>query len=568
MYRYGILFMLMMMIWPVSAPASQQGEHPRLHIVNRGTAEALLYYGDRPALAFGHSHQRTLSQLGPGSPMDIQEWVQWAAQFKMTNLRSYPPSRIASDGSLDLFKRASSGRFDLTQFNPEYFLELRRVCELLREHGIIVHLQLWQAVAWKKSWDILYYNPKNNVNPDISRNAGPGEFVTTRNPVLLSHQKEYVRQVLDATGDLGNVFYDIMNEIGNGVGTSERWVEEIIDTVRKWERDNGLEVLLTLNDEGGMRMGEFSLRNPRLDLLIKDLGRYDEHVQARAKYRKPTIGVRNIDYNSATGQRTYFFAERDLDRTSNASFQSRGRRCWWRMFMALVQSNGAYSDVTHEMRKRDLQAEHSVLYFKNFIASLQDYGQLRISPQAIASAPGAVSYCLQSTREVVVYCEAPNGRAGLDFPAGVLRLKELMLQDGEHTAVVYDPATGASREEAVVVSQGRLEMQLPGFTDDIAVHIVNSQVQIPSDPPVEAPRDETPREPAPGNGGSGDDDLPREPGGEPHTPGAGPGGSTGGGCTMSPGGPIGLELLLTAALLPFMFMVRRLGRLNRADSRS
>ena len=48
-----------------------------------------------------------------------------------------------------------------------------------------------------------------------------------KNPILLDHQKQYVKKILDATGDLGNVFYDLMNEIGNGTGISEDWVREI-----------------------------------------------------------------------------------------------------------------------------------------------------------------------------------------------------------------------------------------------------------------------------------------------------------------------------------------------------
>jgi hypothetical protein len=35
----------------------------------------------------------------------------------------------------------------------------------------------------------------------------------------------------DLSWYLGNVFYDIMNEIGNGTGTSEQWVWEIIKTI-------------------------------------------------------------------------------------------------------------------------------------------------------------------------------------------------------------------------------------------------------------------------------------------------------------------------------------------------
>jgi hypothetical protein len=472
-----ISILLMTMMWPITSQARQQ-EVPRLKIVNKGTADARLSYGDKPVFAFGPSHQGTFSHLGPKASRDITRWISWAVRFRMTNLRSYPPARITHDGSLKPFLPAgpSSNRYDLTWFNLRYFQELRRVCGMLRDNGIIVHLQFWQAVAWKTNrqdrWDRNYYNPVNNVNPDIAKNAGPGEFVTMKNPVLLAHQKEYVRQVLDATGDLGNVCYDIMNEIGNGIGKSEAWVNEIIATVRQWEKDNGHQVLLTLNDEGGMRMGEFSLSNSGLDLILMDLGRYDEHVQARKKYRKPTIAVRNIDYDHVTGQRTYFFGNNDLDRTSDTSLQSRGRRVWWRMFMALVQSNGGYSDVTHEQRKQDLQAERAVLSFKNFVDTVQDYAALRISPEAIESAPGGSTYCLQSGREAIVYSEAPSGRAGISYKAGTLKLRNLAMADGEHKVFIYDPLTGAASEKKATVTGGRAQIDLPGFTDDIAVHLI------------------------------------------------------------------------------------------------
>jgi hypothetical protein len=558
------------MVWPLFAQASP-GEQ-RLRIVNKGTADARLYYGDKPVFAFGPSHQGMLRDLGSGSDLDIYEWAQWAAQYKITNIRSYPPTRLGPSGPLRTFLPAGSNskKLDLTKFNPEYFQELRRACEMLKDNGIIVHLQLWQSVGWKNNywdrWDSNYYNPVNNVNSDISKNAGPGEFVTMKNPVLLAHQKEYVRHVLDATGDLGNVFYDIMNEIGNGVGKSERWVNEIIASVRQWEKENGHQVLLTLNDEGGMRMGEFSLSNPGLDLALKDLGRYDEHVQTRNKYKKPTIAVRNIDYNYATGKRTYFFGNNDLDRTSDSSLQSRGRRVWWRMFMALVQSNGGYSDVTHEQRKRDLQAEHAVLYFRDFVDSIQDYPALRLAPNVIAAAPGASAYGLQSNREVVIYCEAPSGRAGINYSAGLLKLKELKLKDGEHTAVIYDPATGTSWEETAAVQQGRTELELPKFTDDIAVHIVSQSEENAEEPVAEKPKDEPvvedPKEADPGDNEDVKGDPSLGTGGESTDPisepdDGGSGGGGGGGCTMNPEGTVGIELLLLTAALPLLMWRRR-----------
>ena len=39
-----------------------------------------------------------------------------------------------------------------------------------------------------------------------------------KNSILLEHQKKYVQKILDVTADLGNVYFDIANEIGNGTG--------------------------------------------------------------------------------------------------------------------------------------------------------------------------------------------------------------------------------------------------------------------------------------------------------------------------------------------------------------
>jgi hypothetical protein len=318
-----------------------------LEIIRNNVNQALLLYDSKPVIAFGASPQGILQSLSSKSGSnEFNDWLEWAIKFRIKNVRSYPPSSLENYPENNIFhiSKNESGKVDLDLFNDNYFDELRKVCGLLKEQKIIVHLQLWQAVSWKKEWDTHYYNPTNNVNPDISMHAGPGEFVTMKNPVLLTHQKEYVRKILDATGDLGNVFYDIMNEIGNGTGTSEEWVWEIIKTVRDWEKERKKKVLLTLNDGGGSKMGEFSLKCKGLDLIVKDLGRYDEHVEAKYRYGKPTISVRNIDYNYKNKQRLYFFGEYNLEVNKDKDLQTRGRKYWWRMYMAGVQIAGGYAD--------------------------------------------------------------------------------------------------------------------------------------------------------------------------------------------------------------------------------
>ncbi len=333
--------------------ASGAGEAPRLRVVEAGTESAWVAYGDAPAFGYGISPQTILMKLPPGDApdpdIDFRDWADWAGDHGVTIARSYPPSRIVGPRWLDLFERSAedSSRFDLRRFDERYFTRLREACTSFRDRGIFVHFQLWQAVAWKKNWDTCYYNPENNVNSDLSRHAGPGAFVIdpASNPLLVAHQKAYVRRLLDATGDLGNVFYDVMNEIGNGTGVNGKWVEAILDEIEDWERGRGIDVLVGLNDEGLDRdVTGHSLSNPRLDVAFLDLGRWDQHVEARCAHRKPTFGVRNIDWNPETGKRFYFAGEYDLSISPDPTLHDRSRRMYWRMFLAKVQMNAGYAD--------------------------------------------------------------------------------------------------------------------------------------------------------------------------------------------------------------------------------
>jgi hypothetical protein len=445
----------------------------------------IIYYRNRVLLSYGPSPQNILTNLPEGDGNNITDWVEWAEKFKINHVRSYPPSSLVSEPAENIFQKSklSAGKFDLERFNENYFDELRKACLLLNEKGFIVNLQLWQAVYWKKAWDTCYYNPENNVNPDISRHAGPGEFVTMENPKLLDHQKNYVAKILDATADIGNVFYDIMNEIGNGTGTNEEWVWEIIKKINEWEKINNINVLVTLNDEGGNRMGRFSLECPGLDLIIKDLGRYDEHIEAQLKYKKPTISIRNIDYDYDTKNRSYFAGEDNLEINTDSNLQIRGRKYWWRMFMAGVQIAGGYADAApmFDLPMFDLkdkptyrintEAEKNFFNFKRFIDQVRGYKTLKPTTGVLSNHPVANSYCLQSTDQALIYLESPNGKAGFSYDRSPANLNKLLLTDGTYKGLFYFPDSGRTQTFSIQMIGGKGKLLIPDFKDDLAIFI-------------------------------------------------------------------------------------------------
>ena len=470
-----------------------------LAIQKNGDNRPILTYNGKAVLAFGPSPQNLLTYLPKGNGNDFRDWIKWAQKYKINHVRSYPPSMKVDEPSLNIFKRSAenSDKFDLRLFNNAYFDELRKACKIFKEHGFIVHLQLWQAVHWKKAWGRSYYNLKNNVNLDISAHAGPGEFVTMKNKALLDHQKIYVKKILDATGDLGNVFYDIMNEIGNGTGKSEKWVWQMINSINEWEVQNGYDVLITLNDEGGRRMGDFSLKFPGLDLIVKDFGRYDEHVESQTEYGKPSISVRNIDYDYEIENRLYFFGKYNLEVNTDASLQTRGRKYWWRMFMAGVQIAGGYADAHQEEGMKwflnrifnkfglnpifklnykssyrvNTDSETNFSKFRNFVDKLKYYDTLIPSTNVLSGHPVKNSYILQSNVQAIIYLESPNGRSGYNYKKQLANFKNLSLSDGNYNGQFYFPENGRTEDFSIQIIANKGRISLPNFGDDLAIFI-------------------------------------------------------------------------------------------------
>jgi len=167
-----------------------------------------------------------------------------------------------------------------------------------------------------------------------------GEFVTMKNPVLLRHQKEYVRKILDATG-IWEMFLRYHEWNRNGTGTNEEWVWEIIKTVRDWEKEKKVRSYWLWTTKAEEIWGVLPGMQ-RIGLDRKRSCRYDEHVEAKQRYGKPTISVRNIDYNYKNKNDCTFSGNIILKWIKIKIFR-RGRKYWWRMYMAECKSQ-RYAD--------------------------------------------------------------------------------------------------------------------------------------------------------------------------------------------------------------------------------
>jgi len=117
--------------------------------------------------------------------------------------------------------------------------------------------------------------------------------------------------------------------------------------------------------------------------------------------------------------------------------------------------------------------EKDALVLRSFWESLHDYGNLWFRGR-IEEGPGAHRYVLSSPREAVLYFSSGTGEEGVRYEPQRVRLAELPLAANEAYVVeVVDPKAGRGviERRRMPVTTAEATLELPGFTDDIAVHI-------------------------------------------------------------------------------------------------
>lgn len=161
-------------------------------------------------------------------------------------------------------------RFDLTQFDPEYFRRLRDRVARARKLGIYVSVMLFEGWAlfhantrrgvpagW--AWKSHPFHPANNVN---GIDAGvPGDPLRGRphslaNPRVNELQRRYIHRVVDTVNAFDNVLYEVINE-----GGEKEWDWWVVRTVHEYERQKPRQHPVGLTAHGAERL-ESMLASP------------------------------------------------------------------------------------------------------------------------------------------------------------------------------------------------------------------------------------------------------------------------------------------------------------------
>jgi len=216
----------------------------------------------RAILLTGSHTWNNLVDMGPTDPperFDYETHLKWLAAYphnffrlwtwelvrwdtgangesgaRMHSVTPHPWPRTGPGLALD-----GKPKFDLEQFDPDYFQRLRQRVKLAQEQGIYVAVMLfegWGLQFVKQGWNSHPFHRQNNSNGINGDQNGDGlgvEIHELLDPQITSLQEAYVRQVIDTVNEFDNVLYEISNE---NHPASTPWQYHLIRFVKDYEK--------------------------------------------------------------------------------------------------------------------------------------------------------------------------------------------------------------------------------------------------------------------------------------------------------------------------------------------
>lgn len=169
------------------------------------------------------------------------EQARWSLDSPDNNFRFFPTKykRVGTELAVD-----DLPKFDLTQFNQDYFDRLRERVMEAEKRGLYVSVMLfngWSIVAdkgvpnGKNPWLGHPFNIANNIkgiNGDVNGDNSGEEVHELKVPEIIKLEETYVRKVIDTVNDFDNVLYEISNESQGG---SYEWQYQMINFIKKYE---------------------------------------------------------------------------------------------------------------------------------------------------------------------------------------------------------------------------------------------------------------------------------------------------------------------------------------------
>ncbi|GAE93123.1 hypothetical protein JCM21714_2162 [Gracilibacillus boraciitolerans JCM 21714] len=161
------------------------------------------------------------------------------------------------NGNVYAFKQIELNKYDLNQWNEEYWNRLEFFLEETEDRNIIVQLTLWDQwdLTVQKLWDIHPWNPNCNVNyesKDLNSKSSFFHTVTDNNEKVMYYQKKYIKKLLETTLNYDHVLYNINNESWAGLDWENYWAKQLLSLANSQQKKIEI-TTMQLHAEGSVK---------------------------------------------------------------------------------------------------------------------------------------------------------------------------------------------------------------------------------------------------------------------------------------------------------------------------
>jgi len=163
---------------------------------------------------------------------------------------NYVRNTMSQRESKDLkpHKLLQNGKFDLDQWNKEYWKRFQDMLKLTAERKIIVQIEVWDRFDYStQNWETSPWNPDNNVNYTYEQTGFASKYpkhsgqdlqpffhsikdmprYSKKLDLIRMYQEAFVAKMLSYSLDYGHVLYCMDNETSTPAQWGQYWIEFI-----------------------------------------------------------------------------------------------------------------------------------------------------------------------------------------------------------------------------------------------------------------------------------------------------------------------------------------------------
>ncbi len=206
-------------------------------------------YKGEPVLLLGGSKDDSPFQIP-----DLEPYLDELQAAGMNCVRNTMSDRKDHGFEVYPFKQLPDGRYDLDQWNEEYWSRFANCLKWCEERDIIVQIEVWDRFDYsKEQWQASPWRPNNNINYTVVSSGLKNDYpqpahrdeqpffhsvegmplYTEELVAVRKYQERMVDKMLSIALKHPNVLFCMDNETSTPVAWGEGWMKRITDAARK-----------------------------------------------------------------------------------------------------------------------------------------------------------------------------------------------------------------------------------------------------------------------------------------------------------------------------------------------